>query len=121
VVLRLQDWCAQGLQIRRLPCETWNLDDELCAAFHPGTRIVHYKGELRRALFGQRKPDPVEQPLLKIWQDIEHEPDDAPRMIRPGELADTMIRPDELETPSVRPLVSRRERRRPRAAAESAP
>jgi len=61
-----------GLRVQRLPCVEWNCEDESWSAFSPDrTRIVHYKGELQRALLAKRRPDEEMKPLIDIWKEIE--------------------------------------------------
>lgn len=67
-----REGALRHLAVVRLPCQTWNCEDESWAAFDPAaTRIVHFKGELFRALFHRVKPDPEMRPLLAIWHDAE--------------------------------------------------
>jgi hypothetical protein len=61
------------LQIETLPCLEWNCEDSSWASYHPEiTRIVHYKSELRAALFpryqSERVVNGVLRPLVKAWR-----------------------------------------------------
>jgi hypothetical protein len=111
-----------GLRVHRLPCVEWNCEDESWASFDPArTRIVHFKGELQRALLSKRRPDDEMRPLIEIWKSIESgsEPEPEPivpplpdhREIRPEDQDDQMIRPTDVDAPEPPPL-SRRQRRR---------
>ncbi len=93
---------THGLTIRRLECVTWNCEDESWARFDPDTtRIVHVKGDLRRAIFGDQVATPGLRPLVDAWRameglrlaehaEIPHEP--------PIDTDDKMIRPEDLHT-----------------------
>lgn len=50
----------QGLPLKviRIPCREWNCEDSCWRKFDSSTRILHVKGELRRALF-----EPAKQPI----------------------------------------------------------
>lgn len=65
-----------GVQILALPCQEWNCEDSEWGRFDVTTRIVHIKGSLRSAVFGdwqrvsaKRKPQVV--PLAKQWKAFE--------------------------------------------------
>lgn len=58
------------LQVLRLPCAEWNCEDESWASFDPErTRIVHFKGELQRAILDRRAPTSELKPLLLLWRE----------------------------------------------------
>lgn len=62
-----------GLAIAELGCAEWNCEESAWAAFDPATtRILHVKGELRRALFvvGTR-PTPVVAAPAAWWLETE--------------------------------------------------
>jgi hypothetical protein len=63
------------LNIARLPCLEWNLEDEHWSQFEPSrTRIVHYKSALRDAMFKRTGPeDDAQRQLIKLWRDLEGE------------------------------------------------
>lgn len=61
-----------GLQVRRLPCVEWNCEDESWPKFDPATtRIVHFKGDLFRAICGKQRPTSVTAPLVRVWRTLE--------------------------------------------------
>lgn len=62
-----------GVQIRKLPVLEWNCEDSSWADFGPGTRVVHLKGRMRKAVFGQTAPRPIESELAKRWHAEEAE------------------------------------------------
>lgn len=63
---------ALGLNIRTLPCETWNCENTSWAAYEPGvTRIVHAKSALRRRIFGSPVTTTGVERLAMLWQEIE--------------------------------------------------
>jgi hypothetical protein len=111
-----------GLNLQRLPCAEWNLEDEHWSQFDPErTRIVHYKTELRRALFDKRAAVEAWQPLIQAWkaieseEEVEPEEDETPvedeRQILPIDITDTMVRQSDLSIPQERPPLSRKQRR----------
>lgn len=63
------------LTIATLPCVEWNCEDSTWPAFHPErTRIIHYKGELRTALFPMFRTNHVRgalRPMVKVWRDAQ--------------------------------------------------
>jgi hypothetical protein len=62
------------LLIMRLPCLDWNCEDEHWARFDAArTRIVHFKGDLHRALFLRCKPAPEWRQLVSLWRGLETE------------------------------------------------
>lgn len=63
------------LAIATLPCVEWNCEDSTWPAFHPEvTRIIHYKGELRSALFPMFRTSHVRgtlRPMVKAWREAQ--------------------------------------------------
>jgi hypothetical protein len=119
---------GHGLQIKRLPCAEWNLEDEHWDVFDPDrTRIVHYKSDLQRALFG--KAERTYGALVKEWHAAAARPQETtviPRadqdmQIRPGDLSHPEDgEPIQTPEPVTPPLSRRQQKRRAAAQAEAA-
>lgn len=78
-----------GLVVHRLPCVEWNCEDESWPAFDPAlTRIVHYKGDLQRALRRGTKVAAPGAQLLSEWRAVQAAIPRAPQhgQVTPGEL-----------------------------------
>jgi len=70
----LHDDHSPYMKIERLPCLEWNCEDEHWARFDAArTRIVHYKGDLHRAIFMRCKPAPEWRHLVSRWRGLEAE------------------------------------------------
>lgn len=80
----------EELRLARLPCGEWNCEDEHWHQFGAGTRILHLKGPLFRALTGRGgrqvvAPDGTVcdlRPLVARWLELEQ----AAKAERPSEL-----------------------------------
>ena len=57
--------------VAELPCRIWNCEDSAWDAFDAGTRIVHVKSALRRAIFHQTTVAPAVLPLARHWRRLE--------------------------------------------------
>lgn len=63
-----------GVTIVTLPCSIWNCEDFSWAAFDPAeTRVVHVKGALRLAVFGQAPPPAPLAGLAQRWHALDRE------------------------------------------------
>jgi hypothetical protein len=120
---------GHGLQVKRLPCAEWNLEDEHWDVFDPDrARIVHYKSDLQRALFG--KAERTYGSLVKEWHAAAAMPQettvipraDQDRQIRSGDLShpEDGIPVQTPERPAAPPLSRRQQRRRAIADAAAA-
>lgn len=104
---------GHGLKVHQLPCLEWNCEDTTWADFDPDlTRIVHYKSNLQRAIFGKPSTGPVNKALVEEWRSMEHEIERP----REPELRTTQVTESDLlnrEHPALPPpQVSARRRRR---------
>jgi len=70
----LREGRVPDVQIERLPCVEWNCEDEHWARFDAArTRIVHFKGNLHKALFMRCRPEPEWRHLMYLWRGLEAE------------------------------------------------
>jgi hypothetical protein len=85
-----------GLNIKRLPCAEWNVEDEHWErADLELARIVHYKGNLQRVLTGKVPDGRVTRPLVALFRHLEGRSERAMR--KPEH--DRMVRPEDLTIP----------------------
>ena len=61
------------LKVAKLPCLEWNCEDSSWERFDPAlTRVLHLKGHLRRAVFGQDTAvKPGVKRLVALWHSLE--------------------------------------------------
>jgi hypothetical protein len=69
----LESKATAGVQIHKLPVLEWNCEDSSWEDFGPGTRVLHFKGRLRAAVFnsapGARRPHLMK--LAELWHNAE--------------------------------------------------
>jgi hypothetical protein len=66
-----QDVDATVLDVRRVPCETWNCEDSTWRAFNEDTRIVHVKSMLRSAIFDGVAGVASYRALVARWRSLD--------------------------------------------------
>jgi hypothetical protein len=67
----LQERADMDELVGRVPCRLWNAEESGWKVFEPGvTRLLHLKGRLRKAIFGELGEDewtPELAPLVEAW------------------------------------------------------